>query len=72
MFEPNSFIPYIIVSAAVSFFVVLTRPKQETYYESNTALFIKVFVISFVCVYFGMMFLTSPAAPEINMAEPDF
>ena len=72
MFELNSFLPYLVISACIAFFVVVTRPSQAVYRESNVALFIKVFIIAFVCVYFGMMVLASPAAPEINMTDPDF
>jgi len=72
MFDMNGLIPYVIISVGIAFFVVVTRPSQDAYQESNVALFVKVFIISFVCVYFGMMFLTSPSAPEINMTEPDF
>lgn len=72
MFDMHGLIPYVIISVGIAFFVVVTRPSQESYQESNVALFMKVFIIAFVCVYFGMMFLASPSAPEINMAEPDF
>lgn len=70
-FDASNLVGYSIVSALIALFVVMTRPKTETLTESNTSLFIKVFVISFVCVYFGLMFF-STTRPDINTGEPDF
>jgi hypothetical protein len=70
----NTFTISCIVSAAIAFFAVLTKPKVQegTDPENHISTFIRTAIISFVCIYFGMTYLVTPACPEINMGEPDF
>jgi type III secretory pathway component EscS len=83
----SPFMNAVIISVAISFFAMITRSQSQDLYvqnvqnvqnvqqqppESTMAYMIKMFVISFVCVYFGTMFLAAPPSPEINVGEPDF
>lgn len=61
----------IILSVIIAFFCLITKPKQNEQ-ENNTTTFIKVCIISFVCIYFGILYFMSPICPEINAGEPDF
>ena len=67
----NSFIVALIISVAISFFAWATKSRKEVE-ESGFSYAIKIAVISFVCVYFGMMYFISPACPDIIQGEPDF
>lgn len=64
----------VIISSAIALFAVLTRPSPsfEVERESSLAYFLKIFIISFVCTYFGGMLLISQSIPEIHTGEPDF
>ena len=76
----SPFVSSALISFAIAMFAMITRsnPPPDAYgnipqsSETNTAYFLKLFVISFVCVYFGTMFLTVSPVPEINTGEPDF
>lgn len=70
----NTFTISCIISAAIAFFTVITKPKVQDGKDPETAIstFIRVAVVCFVCIYFGMTYLVTPACPEINMGDPDF
>lgn len=67
----NSFIVALIISAAISFFAWATKSKKAVE-ESGLSYAIKIAIISFVCVYFGMIYFISPVCPDIIQGEPDF
>lgn len=61
----------LIIAGVISLLTLGTRSKKD-HEESNMVKFIKVMVISFVCVYFGLWYFVSPKCPEIITTEPDF
>ena len=67
----NTFLVALIISIAISFFAWVTKSRKPIE-ESNTSYIIKIAIISFVCVYFGMLYFITPACPEIIQGEPDF
>lgn len=68
----NTYVIAAIITAAVTGLAIVTRPKRAAEAESLTSFSIKISVITFVCTYFGMVFLVSPSCPEIIQGEPDF
>ena len=70
----NTLFATLIISAIISFLCVVTRPQNNIYpnEESKFTYGARVFIISFVCCYFGMMYLIGPVCPEILQNEPDF
>lgn len=67
----NKFVLTIAISAAIAVFATITKPKPNSQ-ESNMNYFIKIMVISFVCIFGGNAFFNSATTPEIDMGEPDF
>jgi hypothetical protein len=70
----NTFLASLIISSVISILCVITKPKNAMYpsEESSFAHGARAFIISFVCCYFGMMYLIAPVCPEILQNEPDF
>lgn len=70
----NTFLSSLVISSIISFLCIITRPQSTMYpqEESKFAYGARVFIISFVCCYFGMLYLVAPACPEILQNEPDF
>lgn len=67
----NSFIVAAIISVAISLLAWITKSKKPDE-EGNVSYIIKISIISFVCVYFGMLYFITPACPDIIHGEPDF
>lgn len=67
----NKFVLTIAISAAIAVFATIARSKPEQQ-ETNMNYFLKVMVISFVCIFAGNAFFTSQSTPEIDLGEPDF
>ena len=67
----NSFIVAAIISVAISLLAWVTKSKKPNE-EASASYIIKIAIISFVCVYFGMLYFITPACPEIIHGEPDF
>lgn len=67
----NTLFVSLVISVAISFFAWATK-SRKTVEESGISYFIKIAIISFVCVYFGMLYFISPSCPEILQGEPDF
>ncbi len=67
----NSFVIAAIISLAISLLAWITRSKKPTE-EASVSYIIKIAIISFVCVYFGMLYFITPVCPDIMMGEPDF
>lgn len=68
----NTYVIAAIITAAATGLAIVTRPKKAAEVESVTSFAIKIAVITFVCTYFGMVFLVSPSCPDIIQGEPDF
>lgn len=67
----NTFTIAAILAVIIAFFAAITRvkdPKQE----SALVYAIKITVIGFVIIYFGLGYLQSGSCPEIDVGEPDF
>lgn len=67
----NLILTTLIVSAVIAILAVVTRTKKGSE-EPAIGYGIKIAVISFVVVYFGMTFLNTSNCPDFHMGDPDF
>lgn len=69
-------LPSVVVSVIIAILAAITQPKQQAYgvpeSESKVVTVVRVFIISFVCIYFGMSYFLTPVCPDILQNEPDF
>lgn len=67
----NLFLTTIIISVIIALLASATRSRQAAE-EPLVAYALKITVISFVAIYFGMMFLNTPSCPDFHLGDPDF
>lgn len=61
----------LILSITIAFFATVTRSKDPNQ-ETQITFALKITVIGFVIIYFGLGYLQQPNCPEIELGEPDF
>lgn len=63
----------LILAAIIALLSLVTKPKSIGHeQESKTSHVLKMALISFVVIYFGLGYLGTTACPEITVGEPDF
>jgi hypothetical protein len=63
-----------LLSLILAGIISIVSSLFEAHENTNTKLkyVIRVFVVAFITIYFGLQFLTQDCIPEINTGDPPF